>query len=140
MIGAEIFIPGLVLGSLGTLCLAVAVGLGYYQYGWITGSLLLAGVGVLGFLGFIGWLSVFPRTTVGRKLINPSQLSSEFLKSRHPLLGKIGVAFTDLRPAGVAMIEDRKVDVVAEGSFVERGTEITVILVEGPRVVVRKNL
>lgn len=138
MLGAEVFVPGLVLGSLGSLCFAVVIGLGYYQYGWIIGSLMLAAIALLGLFGFFGWLAIFPRTTIGRRLINPTVVPSEFLSSNHPLLGKIGEAFSDLRPAGVALIEGRKVDVVTEGSFIDRGAEITVTLVEGPRVVVRQ--
>ena len=140
LLGAEVFVPGLILGSLGAMCLMVAIGLGYYQYGWIIGSLMLAGVGLLGIVGFFTWLSLFPRTSAGRRLINSTSGSNDFLKARHPLLGKSGAAFSALRPAGIAMIEGRKVDVIAEGSFIERGTDIDVILVEGPRVVVRKKL
>lgn len=53
------------------------------------------------------------------------------------IIGKRGIAFTPLRPAGIALIEDQKVDVMTEGSFIEKNQEIEVILVEGNRVVVR---
>lgn len=54
------------------------------------------------------------------------------------LIGKRGIAFTPLRPAGIALIEDQKVDVMTEGGFIERDRTIEVILVEGNRVVVRE--
>jgi membrane-bound serine protease (ClpP class) len=54
------------------------------------------------------------------------------------LIGKRGIAFTPLRPAGIALIEDQKVDVMTEGGFIEKNQEIEVILVEGNRVVVRE--
>lgn len=54
------------------------------------------------------------------------------------LIGKKGVAYTNLRPAGVAMIEDQKVDVVTEGDLIEQSRPIEVIAVEGNRVVVRE--
>ena len=53
-----------------------------------------------------------------------------------PLLGKVGRTVTPLRPGGTAMIEDRKSDVVTQGKFVEPGTDVKVILVEGNKVVV----
>lgn len=53
------------------------------------------------------------------------------------LLGAIGQAETTLRPAGKARIGDEFVDVVAEGSYVEAGTRVQVIEVEGNRVVVK---
>jgi len=52
------------------------------------------------------------------------------------LLGRKGIAVTPLRPAGVALIGDRRVDVVTEGSFLEAGTRVKVVKVEGPRIVV----
>jgi len=52
------------------------------------------------------------------------------------LLGQQGRSLTPLRPAGSAMIGDAKVDVVTEGKFVDTGTAVKVIFVEGNRVVV----
>lgn len=54
------------------------------------------------------------------------------------LLGKKGIAYTPLRPAGIALIEDQKIDVMTEGGFIERDRAVEVILVEGNRVVVRE--
>lgn len=53
------------------------------------------------------------------------------------LLGAKGVAATVLRPAGVAIIDTKRIDVVTEGEFIEEGTAVEVIAVEGVRVVVR---
>ncbi|HDQ00711.1 MAG TPA: hypothetical protein ENN22_16225 [bacterium] len=54
------------------------------------------------------------------------------------LLGKRGVTKTTLRPAGMALFDDEKVDVVAEGSFIDSGKPVEVIFVEGNRVVVKE--
>jgi membrane-bound serine protease (ClpP class) len=53
------------------------------------------------------------------------------------LLDKTGTALTTLRPSGTALIDGRRVDVVTEGSMIERGTPIRVVAIEGLRVVVR---
>lgn len=53
------------------------------------------------------------------------------------LIGAQGVALTPLRPAGTAQINDRRVDVVTEGDFIDAQTPIVVIHVEGVRVVVK---
>ena len=53
------------------------------------------------------------------------------------LLQQAGTALTPLRPSGTASINGRRVDVVTEGPFVERGATVKVIAVEGMRVVVR---
>lgn len=58
--------------------------------------------------------------------------------SNKELIGKEGIAATPLRPSGTAEINDKKVDVVTESEFIERGKKIVVIAVEGMRVVVRE--
>ncbi|MDO4581540.1 MAG: NfeD family protein [Bacillota bacterium] len=54
------------------------------------------------------------------------------------LQGQRGVALTTLRPAGMAMIDGRKVDVVSSGEFIEAQAAVEVTLIEGTRVVVRE--
>ncbi|HOJ06910.1 MAG: nodulation protein NfeD [Ignavibacteriota bacterium] len=52
------------------------------------------------------------------------------------LIGKTGIAYTTLRPGGTALIDDRKVDVVADSEYIEKDKKIKVIRVEGIKVVV----
>ncbi len=52
------------------------------------------------------------------------------------LLGKEGIALTQLRPAGTALIEGKKVDVVSEGQYIAIREPIVVVSVSGRRVVV----
>lgn len=51
-------------------------------------------------------------------------------------LGATGVAQTDLRLSGKARLGDETVDVVSESEYIERGTPVRVIRVEGVRIVV----
>ena len=53
-------------------------------------------------------------------------------------LGKIGIAKSPLRPAGIATIEGQRVDVVSQGGFIPCNSTVEVIKVEGRRIVVRK--
>lgn len=55
-----------------------------------------------------------------------------------PLVGREGVAHSELRPAGIALIEGKRVDVVADGALIAAGARVRVVAVEGNRVVVRK--
>ena len=57
---------------------------------------------------------------------------------RKDLIGREGTVLTELRPAGSALIDDAPVDVVSEGAYLEKGTAVKVIAVNGNRVVVRK--
>jgi membrane-bound serine protease (ClpP class) len=55
------------------------------------------------------------------------------------MIGRTGVAETNLRPAGSGRFADRLVDVVTEGDLIERGAPIKIVAVEGARVVVARN-
>jgi membrane-bound serine protease (ClpP class) len=52
------------------------------------------------------------------------------------LAGKSGVADSFLRPAGVALIDGRRVDVLTRGDFIPQGTPVRVTRVEGARIFV----
>lgn len=52
------------------------------------------------------------------------------------LVGREGTALTKLRPAGIAVIDGKRVDVVADGEFIEANSPIRVVGIEGPRIIV----
>lgn len=54
------------------------------------------------------------------------------------LVGKIGIAYTKLRPAGMAIIDNQKYDVVSEGGFIDKNSQVEVAEVNGNRIVVRQ--
>jgi membrane-bound serine protease (ClpP class) len=56
---------------------------------------------------------------------------------RPDLVGREGVALTDLRPAGTVLVGEERVDAVAESGWVEDGTDVKVVSSEGYRLVVR---
>ena len=58
--------------------------------------------------------------------------------NRIELIGKEGHALTPLRPSGTVVIDNDRIDVVTEGSYVDAGKMVEVIKVEGSRIVVRE--
>jgi membrane-bound serine protease (ClpP class) len=56
---------------------------------------------------------------------------------REDLVGREGVAMTDLRPSGTALVGEERVDVVTEGEFISQGSPLRVLRSEGYRLVVR---
>lgn len=52
-------------------------------------------------------------------------------------LGKEGVATTVLRPTGMAEFDDVKLNVVSEGEYIQAGTRVQIVRVEGSRILVR---
>ncbi len=53
-------------------------------------------------------------------------------------VGKTGISITMLRPAGTALIEGKRMDVVTTGDFIEKDTEIVIQSIDGNRIVVDK--
>lgn len=81
-----------------------------------------------------------PKTSAfSRLVLSESEKANEgFVSypSETSLLGKTGKSLTVLRPAGIAEIEGKKYDVIADNEYIEPGKIIKVIRVEGIKVVV----
>lgn len=135
----EFFLPGGVLGTLGGILLIAAIAVGYVRFGPLGGTVVLCVVGVIAAVGFCVGMAILPQTKMGRRLTLGRTLNTGAgLRRQGPAIGSEGIALTMLRPAGTALVEGHRVDVVTLGEFVEPGTQVLVTAVEGPRVVVCK--
>lgn len=132
----ETLLPGMIAGILGFICLMAAVVLGYHDYGYQTGTFILAGVIVGLMAGVWGWLKFFPESRIAKKFISRGAVG-ELGVDKPELLNQTGEALTQLRPSGNARINGQRVDVVTEGGLIERGAKLKVVAVEGARIVVR---
>ncbi|MDS3924365.1 NfeD family protein [Staphylococcus hominis] len=54
------------------------------------------------------------------------------------LVGKTAYTTTDLRPAGIITLDDKRIDAVSDGTFILRNKKVKILEVEGSRVVVRE--
>ncbi len=54
------------------------------------------------------------------------------------LHGKEGTSDTDLHPSGWVIIDGQRIFVVSEGGFIEKGKKVTILSVDGNRVLVRE--
>lgn len=96
----------------------------------VTFVVLVAGIWLVGKINFWGRVTLGSRQNRQDGYIAPGQ-------ELEKLLGLIGVAATPMRPAGSALIDGKKVDVVTEGEYIGPGAPIIVVKVEGPRVIVK---
>ncbi len=139
LLAAEVLLPGFIAGGIGIVLLLAAIVFSFKEYGLQVGMFMLIGITVVTFSGFLLWLYLFPRTFIGKRLMLESVIDDP---KEHPdyssLLGRQGIALTDLRPAGAARIDGERVDVVAESGYIPAQESIVVRKVEGLRVVVRK--
>ena len=132
----ETILPGLIAGLLGICCLIGGVVVGYNTFGAHTGNLILLAVVAGLLLGGLIWIKYFPESRLARVFIS-QRIVGDLKTDKPELLDQTGVAHTNLRPSGTAVINGQRVDVVTEGLMIERGTPIKVVAVEGLRVVVR---
>jgi len=139
----EIFIPGGVLGAVGIFLLLASVVSAFHNLGVAAGvtTLLLALV-LAPTIWFIG-LAVFPKSWLGKVLTLRTEMRKETgwissAEREKRFLNREGRTLTTLRPAGIALIDGERVDVVSEGMIIERDTPIRVVRVEGNQVIVRK--
>ncbi len=83
-----------------------------------------------------------PNTTVFQRFVlSVSEKSGGGFSSRSiakNLIGAEGIALTTLRPAGTAEIKGKRVDVMTESEYVEKGRKIKVLAVDGIRVLVKE--
>ncbi len=55
-----------------------------------------------------------------------------------PPLGTTAIAESDLRPAGKVKWQDHLLDVITEGDYIEAGSPIEILRIEGNRIIVRR--
>lgn len=128
-------IPGIAL-------IVVGIGLAWVKFGLRTGLIYGSATIALTIPFAILALWLFPRTRLGRSFILDTAANRADGFQAPPqdlvhLVGKSGKSITPLRPAGTALINDQRVDVVTLGDFIDAEVEVEVILVESSRVVVR---
>ena len=131
----EILLPGLILGTCAFLTLAASVFVAYTEteYGH-----LFIGITIVSLISTVIWfIKCFPNTKMGRQLASTSTVGDLGIDFTD-LINQTGMAYTDLRPSGKATIGDQRINVVTEGSYIEKDNSVKVIAVEGNRVVVRK--
>lgn len=134
----EVFLPGMVLGVVGGLCLLGAVGVAFSAFGSAGGFLAILVLLVLMAVYVPLVIKYAPRSPFGKLLTlsasgeGQQSAPAEFKN----LVGQSGVTSSALRLSGIALINGHRVDVVSESGHVAKGTPVRVVRVEGMRIVV----
>lgn len=139
LIVAEVLFPSFgVLGVLATAAIAGAIALAFHQSSDAGVNFLIA-TGVLVPVTIGLGLKLFPRSPFGRRMV-VGGLSFESRAATDErdlsLVGREGVVEAPCRPAGLARIDGRRVDVVTRGEWLQAGERVHVVEVRGNRVVI----
>lgn len=136
----EFFMAGGIAGSLGGIAIIASLFLA-------SGNIVHMGISIL--IAIIASIlaAIIMVKVLGRKmkffkkmiLTDSTSTESGYVsnKTRVDLVGKVGITITALRPAGTVELEDERIDVVSEGSFIEKGKHVKIIKAEGSKIVVR---
>jgi membrane-bound serine protease (ClpP class) len=93
---------------------------------------------ILTVIAFAFFTRLFPRNAWMQKMTLVAAQGPDYVTSTDftGLRGAVGTASSYLRPAGIASIDGRRIDVLTEGEFIPAGTPVRVTRVEGARIFV----
>lgn len=92
---------------------------------------------IIVFFGVIAGLKFLPETKLWKKIVLASvEEKSEGLNFQ-AYLGKIGKTMSILRPSGRAVFDDKVLDVLSEGEFIDKDKPVKVVKIDGNKVIVR---
>ena len=149
---AEIaFIPGFGLaGVAGFLCMLASVLLtrlpafefwSLEQISGVVGQFALSMI--VGIAAALILLRSLPKVPAFRHLILAGRTSasegyvSASTDQDHELVGMEGVTLTELRPVGIGQFAGKRLDIIAEGEYIDEQTTVRIVQARGSRVVVR---
>ena len=133
LIALEILVPGGIVGTIGFLCCIGAVVIAWnedWTYGLAGLVFVLIATPLMIYFG-IRRLSL-------RKSLVTGDAAEGSRADLDELIEQEGVAKSVLRPAGIAVFDERRVNVVTRGDMIEADAKVKVIAVEGSRVVVKR--
>ncbi len=136
----EFLLPGMILGTIGVGLLIISGVLGVKAYPdqalyIVMAELIGAGLSVI--LGLV----ILTRTRALRGTLTQSMSQKPedgyvSVQSDLTLIGREAEVITALRPAGTIRVDEKRIDAVSDGVFIEEGRLVRIREVSGSRVVV----
>ena len=78
---------------------------------------------------FLPSASLFSNITLNEKITN--------YDPKDNIIGTEGITFSDLRPSGSAIFDNKKIDVFTEGEFIQKNSKVKIISTKGSRTIVK---
>ncbi len=142
LVGVEMVIPGFgAPGIIGGICLLG--GIFCTAEDVEQGLTITVIVVILLAVMFAITLSMFHMKKIKAPIVLQEELKAEkgYLSASdlEYLVGKDGVASTDLRPAGKCNIDGVEFDVRSEGRYIAKGSKVRIIRVQGNTLIIKEN-
>lgn len=138
----EVFVPGGILGILGSLSMLAACIYSYQKFGLNTAIITLGASAVLiGVMLVIQFKYIIPKTKIGKKLLNEDaiQEKNKYLPDRaDDFVGKQGIAITALSPTGIIESENEQFEAYSQDGFIVKGTPVKIVSHDNFRLIVTK--
>jgi len=146
LIVLEAFVPSGGILGLSALVSAIVGVVFLFRYDMMWGAIGSLGTVILGPMAFWWAVEMLPSTPLGRTMLGPGseeiaqqrrETTKVQLAGREDLVGKSGVAATDMRPSGVIEVDGARHDAIAVGGVIDRGHGVRVSKVDGLTIEVR---
>jgi len=141
LIGAEFFLPTVVLGFIGAVVSFAGIYLSA-EAGFLTCAVFCGVFLVVLTLEFFAFRRLLPQTSIGRSMINASSNEGAAVPAAAGYavyVGKTGKAATVLAPSGTIEIDGTLIEAFSLDGFVERGAAVVVTEAGSGRVTVRRS-
>ena len=136
LIFLEVFlIPGTtVFGFIGGAAALIGVVLMYVYYGKGYGNITLGLTSIATIIAIVAGLKVVD----SNKLAMKGEITSKvnILDTKGSAVGDRGVAITDLRPNGKAIINEHKLEVFSSGDFISRDEAVEIVKITNDKIFV----
>ncbi len=141
LLGIEMVVPGFSLpGISGIICLVAGVLLAAdsVEEGIIITLIVLALLGIM--FAVLLWLLSKGKLKSPIILKEEQKTDQGYISSKdlEYLLGKEGTAATDLRPSGMGDFDGVVLDVLSEGTYIDKGTPLIIHRVQGSKLIVKE--
>ena len=142
LIGIEFYMPGFgIPGVCGTICAAV----GIFLVGRNAAERVIAGVITIVIIAVMLVISIIVFNS--RKVRSPLKLDTDLQgknlfieeKDMEYLIGKKGIAATDLRPSGKGEFDGVKLDITSTNSYIQKGTDLIITSIKNNRIIVEED-
>ena len=143
LVVAEIFLPHGVAGVVGSLAIIGSIIMAGGNPMYMAISVLIAvAIAITGMVIIMKFFGKKLHLLNKMVLMDSTDTESGYVSNvnRKELLGRAAQTSTALRPSGAIELDGERIDVVSEGSYIDKGKSVIIVKVEGSRIVVRESV